>query len=118
MQQLPPIAPWFKAFVALEVVGQLPFFFVATYAFVTKKNWIRIPAIIYGSVVCTTMVPILWELAVHKARGYSAPAIIAFYIPYLLVPLAITIFMTVTPEPFGKQPSKIGGNSKRKAKRV
>ena len=38
--------PWFLALVWGEVLLQLPFFFVATYAFVYRKKWIRIPALV------------------------------------------------------------------------
>ena len=33
-----------------------------------RKNWIRIPAILYGSFVTATMVPILAELATHTGE--------------------------------------------------
>lgn len=38
--------PWFVALVWGELLLQLPFFFVATYAFIYRKNWIRIPALV------------------------------------------------------------------------
>lgn len=52
----PPLEPWFKSFVWTEVTVQLAFFFVGAYAFITRKNWVRIPAIIYGTFVVASMV--------------------------------------------------------------
>ena len=56
-----------------------------------RKNWIRIPTIIYGTSVVTTMVPIFFELWHHKAPGYNQVMVCAFYAPYLFVPLAMLL---------------------------
>ncbi|KAI7843617.1 hypothetical protein COHA_002857 [Chlorella ohadii] len=96
---------WFKTLVYSEIYLQLPFFFVATYAFVGKKNWIRIPAIFYGAFVTSTMLPILAELAVHTGPGYRPAIVTSFYAPYLLVPLCLALHMMVTPQPFGSSRS-------------
>ena len=40
-----------------------------------RRNWIRIPGIIYGSFVVATMVPILTVLATHQTPGYD-PAVV------------------------------------------
>jgi fructose-specific phosphotransferase system IIC component len=96
----PPLAPWFKALVYSEVFLQLPFFFVGAYAFLARKNWIRIPAIIYGSFVVATMVPILAALGAHEAPGYAATPLVAFYLPYLLIPAALVGVMAANERPF------------------
>ena len=97
----PPLAPWFQSFVWAEVALQLPFFLVATYAFALKRNWIRIPAIIYGSFVVASMVPILTVIATHQEAGYAPAPLLAFYAPYLLVPGALVAVMAANPRPFG-----------------
>ena len=48
----PPV--WLKAFIAAELLLQFPFFFAASYSLLFKKNWIRVPGIIYGTHVATT----------------------------------------------------------------
>ena len=48
--------PWFKVLVLMEVFLQLPFFFVGAYAFAARREWIRIPALVYGINVASTMV--------------------------------------------------------------
>lgn len=107
-----PLLPWFKALVWSEVFVQFPFFFVGAYAFITKKNWIRIPAIIYGSFVTATMVPILGALAAHTGPGYNKVAVIGFYLPYLIIPALLVVVMAANPKPFTN-----GSAGKRKAKR-
>ncbi|KAL4429047.1 hypothetical protein ABPG77_006086 [Micractinium sp. CCAP 211/92] len=97
---------WFRSLVVSEIVVQLPFFFVATYAFLGRKNWIRIPAILYGAFVTATMLPILAELALHEAPGYQRAAVTSFYSPYLVVPLVLALHMAATPQPFGSAAAK------------
>lgn len=88
---------WFMSFVWAENLVQLPFFFVATYAYLKKANWIRIPAIIYGSHVATTLVAILADI-IHGQ--HNAP-LAAIYSPYLVVPVLLTLRMALDPQPFG-----------------
>ncbi|GAB4814052.1 hypothetical protein N2152v2_001098 [Parachlorella kessleri] len=97
---------WFKSLVYTEIFLQLPFFFIAVYAYLKRRNWIRIPAIAYGSFVSATMVPILTELANHKAPFYNPAVVVAFYAPYLIMPLLMAVTMAVTPHPFPQQPGR------------
>lgn len=39
---------WFVSLVACEVALQLPFFFVAIYAIIKRRNWFRLPGLVYG----------------------------------------------------------------------
>ncbi|KAG7670360.1 putative Sigma intracellular receptor 2 [Nannochloris sp. 'desiccata'] len=111
-----PLAPWFKALVWSEVLVQFPFFFVGAYAFITRKNWIRIPAIIYGSFVTATMIPIMGALAAHDAPGYNKVAVIGFYMPYLVIPALLVVVMAANVKPFATgKTNKTAG--RRKAKR-
>jgi hypothetical protein len=49
--------PYVRWIGVCEVFLQLPFFFVALYALYSRKNWIRIPAIVYCTHVPTTVIP-------------------------------------------------------------
>ena len=95
---------WLQSFIWAELLFQLPFFFVATYGLLFKKNWIRIPSIIYGAHVATTVVPILFEFAHMKIVTQEQKLmLLAFYAPYLLIPLLLTFYMAVNPHPFGEK---------------
>lgn len=104
--------PWFCSIVAAEIFLQLPFFFVAIYGLVMEKNWIRIPMIIYGSHVATTLIPILGEfLQAPLAEGYFSSeakrfTITAVYSPYLVVPLLITVYFAIDEKPFREGKAK------------
>eukprot|EP01135_Chromosphaera_perkinsii_P003548 Nk52_evm6s248 gene=Nk52_evmTU6s248 len=73
-----PQALWFKSIVGCELFLQLPFFFVAVYAFMFKCNWIRIPGIVYGAHVATTMAPILVTIV---DKGEKVAMLLGFYLP-------------------------------------
>eukprot|EP00798_Chlamydomonas_sp_ICE-L_P018166 gene18166-24598_t len=101
--------PWFQALAACELLFQFPFFFVAAYAFACEKRWIRIPALIYGVHVATTMIPILGDFMM----SFSPPKwqLAAIYSPYFFIPLMLAIRMAAMENPFPCSSSK-----KKKAK--
>lgn len=88
-----------------ECVLQLPFFFLASYAFIRKLNWIRVPCIIYGAHVATTMVPILGDILFGPKSGPKKLQLAAVYAPYLVVPLLLTVRMALWEQPFGSKRS-------------
>lgn len=86
--------PWFRVLVWNELLLQLPFFFIGAYAFTAGKRWIQQPALVYGVSTATTLLPILGELAFAPADpSVNRLALILFYVPYLLVPLALAVRM-------------------------
>ncbi|NXT21676.1 SGMR2 protein, partial [Syrrhaptes paradoxus] len=98
---------WFKAFVWCEAVLQLPFFPIASYAFLKGGcKWIRTPAIIYSTHVATTLLPILAHILFHdfstsERLGPRSQrerlALFSVYVPYLLIPLLILYTMLRNP---------------------
>lgn len=106
MMQAPPT--WFLSFIYCELFLQLPFFFVATYAFWKGAcRWIRLPAIVYSTHVATTMVPILSHLIFHdfSKSELGGPSTLkermtlcAIYSPYLFIPLLILFRMLFSRE--------------------
>ncbi|TEA28540.1 hypothetical protein DBR06_SOUSAS2010178, partial [Sousa chinensis] len=106
--QNPPV--WFKSFLFCELVFQLPFFPVATYAFFKGGcRWIRTPAIIYSVQTMTTLIPVLSTFLLEdfsKAscfRGQGPKTfherlfLMSVYMPYFLIPLVLLLFMLHNP---------------------
>lgn len=92
---------WLKSFIWAELLFQTPFFFVATYALLFKKNWIRIPSIIYGAHVATTVWAIIAEfIASTTISSEEKLVLFSFYAPYFIIPALLTWYMAVTPVPF------------------
>jgi hypothetical protein len=93
---------WLQSFIWCELLLQTPFFFLATYGLLFKKNWIRIPSILYGTHVATTVVPILAETLLGNHNTDEQKLMLTgFYAPYLLIPLALALYMSFNPKPFG-----------------
>ncbi|KAM6164394.1 sigma intracellular receptor 2 [Rhynchocyon petersi] len=101
---------WFKSFLFCELVFQLPFFPIATYAFFKGGcKWIRTPAIIYSVHTMTTLIPIFSALLFDdfsKASGFKGQGpktfqerltLLSFYAPYFLIPLMLLLLMLRSP---------------------
>lgn len=92
---------WFQSFILAELCFQLPFFFVAFYALYSKKNWIRIPGIVYGVHVATTVWPIIPELLLAPNNPIGNKLwLLAFYSPYFLMPAILAIYMCLNETPW------------------
>ncbi|CAH1232884.1 TMEM97 [Branchiostoma lanceolatum] len=97
----PPM--WFKSFCWCEMTLQLPFFFVAAYAFFQGKcRWIRLPVIIYSTHTATTLIPILAQVFFNDFSDSPVPGPTTFeermtlatiYMPYLVIPLLMLFVM-------------------------
>mmetsp|Transcript_50050 Transcript_50050/g.98895 ORF Transcript_50050/g.98895 Transcript_50050/m.98895 type:complete len:169 (-) Transcript_50050:161-667(-) len=94
---------WFRHIVMGELLLQLPFFFVASYMLYQRQNSLRLPALLYGSHVMTTMIPILGHLAATNDVGIEKKTLlISVYAPYLLIPLWLVVAM-LRGQPFGQR---------------
>ncbi|XP_023615271.1 sigma intracellular receptor 2 isoform X2 [Myotis lucifugus] len=106
--QDPPM--WFKSFLFCELVFQLPFFPIATYAFFKGGcKWIRTAAIVYSAHTMTTLIPILCTFLLEdfsKASGFKGQGpktlrerltLVSVYAPYFLIPLMLLLFMLRSP---------------------
>jgi hypothetical protein len=101
----PPL--WLKSFIFAEALFQFPFFFFAIYCLWYKKNMIRIPGIIYGIHVSTTLIPILSEFYTsRRLRNSERNALLGFYLPYLIIPFMFAMVLSVNPYPFPHRKSK------------
>ncbi|KAI8470014.1 MAG: transmembrane protein 6/97 [Monoraphidium minutum] len=93
---------WFVTFVWCEVCLQLPFFFIAAYAYIAGRSWIRIPAIMYGVHAATTVLPMLAEFA-YSPEGAANPkkqVLLAMYGAYAVVPMLLALNMALCRVPF------------------
>ncbi|KAG2210314.1 hypothetical protein INT47_003299 [Mucor saturninus] len=86
-----PTMYWFKSFALCEAFLQLPFFFFATYGVFKDKPWVRLPLVIYGAHVMTTVLPCLAEIIFNQELygidDFQRKVILFLYTPYFLIPL-------------------------------
>ena len=98
-----PVEPWFSSLVSIEVMFQLPFFFLAVYALLQQprspqKRTIRgdgqfkTLCVVYGSSTATTLVPILQHILSDEETTLSEKGILlSFYLPYLIFPVWLVV---------------------------
>jgi len=92
---------WLQSFIYAELLFQTPFFFISVYCLIYKTNWYRIPAIIYGTHVATTVWPILTEILLsHTLGSLDKLVLCSFYVPYFVIPFSLLIYMVYHPIPF------------------
>jgi hypothetical protein len=96
----PPL--WLRIMCTIDGYIFGAFYPVFIYAFVRGCNWVRIPALLYGSaIVYSTLVYFGWEF-LDEANRQSANllAVVIVNIPYTLVPLLL-MWRVRRPAPFG-----------------
>lgn len=91
---------WWKMTIWIDALAFGPFYAVAIFAYLKGKEWIRIPSIIYGSVMLTNVTIILGDeyAGVHKAPNFLV--VLLENLPWLLFPLYIIYRMWRYPHPF------------------
>ena len=82
---------WWKNTIWLDVVLYGPFYAVALYAFITGKNWIRIPAVFYSGMMFADVFIILGEEIAGPHATPHLPAVLMLNLPWLLMPILLTI---------------------------
>lgn len=98
---------WLQSFIFAELVFQLPFFFAAFYGIAYEKKWIRIPAIVYGAHVATTVIPILAEVAFSSELTHQEKLVLcSVYLPYFLIPATLVWVFGTSSDPFAAAKSK------------
>ena len=91
---------WWKMTIWLDVLCFGPFYVVAIFAYSRGKEWIRIPSIIYSSVMMTNVIIILGDeyAGVHATPNF--PVVLLENLPWLLFPLFIIYRMWRYEHPF------------------
>jgi EXPERA (EXPanded EBP superfamily) len=90
----PPFELWFQSIVFVEMIFQLPYFFIAVKMFAdaqrkTYPRWFQMLSIVYGSHTATTLIPILptiWFRDEEEAPMQLRLLLLLIYIPYFIFP--------------------------------
>lgn len=91
---------WWKATIWIDALFFGPFYIVAIYAYSKGKEWIRIPSIIYSSVMLTNLTIILGE---EYAGPHAAPSFLMVVLEnllWILFPIYILYRMWRAEHPF------------------
>lgn len=80
---------WFQIAIWLEVFVQAPFYILAIFAFLRQLNWIRIPAIVYSTVLLTIMPIVLGEQYFGTYRTDKPLLVTGVYGAYVIMPIFV-----------------------------
>ena len=99
---------WWRATIWIDCLLFGPFYLVASYAFIKGKKWIRIPSIIYSSVMITNVVIILSEELWGPHATPTFGAVLGANASWLIFPILIIIRMWPEGDPFAPRPARVG----------
>jgi hypothetical protein len=91
---------WWKMTIWIDNLLFGPFYVVAIYAFVTGKNWIRMPSVIYASMLMTNVIIILGEEYAGQYSSPNFPLVLLANLAWLAFPLLIIGRMWRSERPF------------------
>ena len=91
---------WWKTTIWIDALLFGPFYLAAIYAFIAGRNWIRIPSIIYSSMLITNVLIILSEEIFGSHASPQLPVVLLLNLPWLVFPLFIIYRMWRSPLPF------------------
>lgn len=91
---------WWKATIWIDAILFGPFYIAAIYAFIKGREWIRIPSIIYSSILFTNVFIILSEelCGINKTPEFGI--VFLANAPWLFFPFYIIYRMWSKPDPF------------------
>jgi hypothetical protein len=95
--------PWWKATIWIDALLFGPFYLAAIYAYINGRDWIRLPSIIYSSMLITNVVIILSEEIYGPHASPHLPVVLLLNFPWLAFPLAIIYRMWRSPHPFSEE---------------
>ena len=86
---------------------QAPFLSVLIYALVARKEWIRLPAMIYAGAAVTNMFYYFTQTFLGPDPPLNLGTYLAFNLPWLIAPMVLAARMR-NPAPFGGGSSGVG----------
>jgi hypothetical protein len=93
--------PWWQATIWIDVILFGPFYAVAIYAFIRGKNWIRIPSLMWATMMLTNVTIIfIVEFTDPKYAGGKPLPIIAANLLWILMPILLITRMALYPGTF------------------
>lgn len=91
---------WWKMTIWIDALFFGPFYVVAIFAYSRGKEWIRLPSIIYSSVMLTNVTIILGEEYAGAFATPNFPIVLLENLPWLLMPIFIIYRMWRADHPF------------------
>jgi hypothetical protein len=96
--------PFWRMTIWIDLFFFGPFYFLAIYAFIRARNWIRVPALVWSGTMLANVLIILMEerYGIHATKHFAA--VVSANLSWLLMPLLVIWRMRRTP--FQKQEAR------------
>jgi hypothetical protein len=94
--------PWWRATIWIDVLFFGPFYALALYAFARGRAWIRVPTIVWGSVMMTNVTVILFEEMLGPHATPAPARVLLANAPWFLLGLAAILRMAWAEKPFAE----------------
>ena len=91
---------WYRATIWLDVVVFGPFYVAAIYAYARGREWIRLPSVIWASMLFTNVFIILFDELKGIHATPSPAVVVAANAPWLLVPVLVVWRVARSPHLF------------------
>jgi len=94
---------WYRATIWLDCVVFGPFYAVAIYAYARGRDWIRIPSVVWASMLFTNVFIILFDEldGIHAAPNPAA--VVAANLAWLLLPVVVVARLWRSEHPFTEE---------------
>jgi len=92
--------PWWRATIWIDALFFGPYYAAAIYAFWKKKDWIRMPSVIWASVMLTNVTVILFEETWGAHRTPRLPMVLFANAAWLVFPILMLFRMWKSEKPF------------------
>jgi hypothetical protein len=91
---------WWKATIWIDSICFGPFYAFAIYAFIKNRNWIRMPSVIWASVMLTNVIIILSEEIAGPHKTPQLPMVLFANLAWLVFPIVVLFRMWSRERPF------------------
>jgi len=91
---------WWKVTILFDAVFFGPFYACAIYAYLKGKAWIRLPSIVWASMLFTVTTIIVFEEIYGPYRSPQLPIVLLANAPWILFPIFVAYRMGRSPQPF------------------
>jgi short-subunit dehydrogenase len=102
---------WWRMTIWIDALFFGPFYLFAIFAYWHGRSWIRIPSIIYASMLLTNVLIILFEEAYGSHPAPNFPVVFMANLPWLVFPVIILFRMGLYQDPFAHSVPVPGINS-------
>ena len=93
---------WYRATIWLDVVVFGPFYAAAIYAYARGREWIRLPSVIWASMLFTNVFIILFDELKGSHPTPSPAVVVAANAPWLIVPVLVVWRVARSPHLFSR----------------